>query len=240
MGCACVRRPASGADSEKLEPLLPTGTRMFVVGGPEPADGYDWYEVQTDSQESDIDLYGWVAAVGKDGAPWIKPSAPKCPEVLDGEAIAGTSRLDLLACYGDAPYEVVARALFLVTDVGDDPCPWSPGPGACSIEPSWMGEQAELFVGEFETGPGETGGVLTAPVVIPPEMLAAARAAEDAEDVRVTLSADSPLARDCRFLDKSGDEVAPRARAILECRMRPVVQDLAWDAVDQPSDGLSH
>ena len=230
--------PGVGADSEKLEPLLPARTRMFVVGGPTPADGYDWYEVQTDSQESDIDLYGWVAAAGKDGDPWIRPSAPKCPDTLDGEAIAGTSRLDLLACYGDAPYEVEARALFLVTDVGDDPCPWSPGPGVCSIEPSWMGEQAELFVGEFETGPGETGGVLTAPVVIPPEMLAAARDAEDAEDVRVTLSADSPLARDCRFLDKSGNEVAPRARAILECRMRPVVQALAWDAVDQPSDGL--
>ena len=54
-------RPEVSADSKKLAPLLAAGSRMLVVNGPVPADGYDWYEVRADN-----DLFGWVAA-GKDG-----------------------------------------------------------------------------------------------------------------------------------------------------------------------------
>jgi hypothetical protein len=232
--------PGLGSDSKQLEPLLPAGARMFVVGGPVPADGYDWYEVQTDAWTSDIDLYGWVAAADKEGAPWIKPSAPSCPDARDSVAIAETAPLDRLACFGDAPYEVLARQVFLMDDEDEDePCPWAPGNGACSIEPSWMGVSVELFIGEMDSAPGETGGVLTMSVVIPPEVQAAAPGLEYAEDLRVTLSADSPEARDCRYLDRSGDEVQPRARAVLDCRTRLVVRDLAWDTSRPPEAELS-
>jgi hypothetical protein len=230
--------PGVGSDSRKLEPLLPTGTRMFVVGGPVTADGYDWYEIQTDADAGEIDLYGWVAAADKEGRAWIKPTDPKCPDARDGLAISEAAPLDRLACFGDAQFEIVAREVFTIVDVDDEPCPWSPGHGACSIDPLWLAWPFELFIGEFETGPGEMGGVITMTVAIPPDVLAAAPGLDDAEDVRVTLSSDSPEARDCRFLDRAGDEVRPRARAILECRTRLVVRDLSWDTSRQPDSEL--
>ena len=66
-------RPEVSADSKKLTPLLAAGSRMLVVNGPVPADGYDWYEVRADN-----DLFGWVAA-GKDGEDWIAPAPPTAP-----------------------------------------------------------------------------------------------------------------------------------------------------------------
>ena len=42
-------------------------------------------------------------------AAWIKPKGPACPDVLDGSALAMTSPIDLLVCYGDTPFEVIAQ-----------------------------------------------------------------------------------------------------------------------------------
>ena len=121
--------PGTGSDSKKLTPLLPKGTRMLIVDGPVVADGYDWYEIQTDTFEGAIDLYGWVAAADKDGGAWIKPTAPACPAELDAMAIAMTSPMDLLACYGDAQFDVIVRAVFSPIDTEGESCPWSPGHG---------------------------------------------------------------------------------------------------------------
>ena len=74
-------RPEVSADSKKLTPLLAAGSRMLVVNGPVPADGYDWYEVRADN-----DLFGWVAA-GKDGEDWIAPAAANCTDDLDESAL---------------------------------------------------------------------------------------------------------------------------------------------------------
>lgn len=64
--------PRVAADSEKFEPLLPTGTHLVVIGGPVSASGYTWYQVEP----VEITLVpgrrsGWIAAGDKDGKAWI-------------------------------------------------------------------------------------------------------------------------------------------------------------------------
>ena len=79
---------------------------MLIVDGPVVADGYDWYEVQTDGEL--IDLFGWVAT-GKDGEIWLAPKRPRCPEDADAATVATLNRIDFLACYGDTQVQVRAR-----------------------------------------------------------------------------------------------------------------------------------
>jgi serpin B len=53
-------------------PWLPLGTELLVLGGPEVGSGYAWYMVAPVSFTGlDNSGYGWVAAAGKDGEPWI-------------------------------------------------------------------------------------------------------------------------------------------------------------------------
>ncbi len=61
-----------GDDSEMYEPWLPLGTELLVLGGPEVGSGYAWYRVAPVSFAGlDGPGFGWVAAAGKDGEPWI-------------------------------------------------------------------------------------------------------------------------------------------------------------------------
>ena len=96
-------RPEVSANSKKLSPLLTAGSRMLLVNGPVPADGYDWYEVRADN-----DLFGWVAA-GKDGEDWIAPAAANCTDDLDESALWTVDPIDFFVCYGDTPVSVKVR-----------------------------------------------------------------------------------------------------------------------------------
>ncbi len=65
-------QPWVGDDSEMYRPWLPLGTELTVIEGPVVGSGYTWYRV------ADLFFeglggpgYGWVAAAGKDGEPWI-------------------------------------------------------------------------------------------------------------------------------------------------------------------------
>jgi hypothetical protein len=63
-----------GADSVKYEPVLPRGSYLTLLAGPEPASGYWWYRIQLDEG---VTLRGgvtagWVAASDHDGEPWIE------------------------------------------------------------------------------------------------------------------------------------------------------------------------
>jgi serpin B len=65
-------QPRVAADSVIYRPYLPRGTELRVIGGPEKASGYAWYEVVPVSFVLDgHPVSGWVAAAGKDGEPWI-------------------------------------------------------------------------------------------------------------------------------------------------------------------------
>jgi hypothetical protein len=218
--------PGVGEDSLKLTPLLPAGTRMFVASGPVPADGYDWYEVVLDPEG--WDLYGWVAAAGKDGIAWIKPKAPACPDILDEATLIEVSRLDFLVCYGDSAVEVLASRIE-PGPVDDTPC-LSVGADACTVEPAWM--NAPIWLG-LDVGAGETSGLRS---VAPPDVYARAEAVPAYTPVVLTLAADQPAARECRFLDSAGEDLVPPGQAALACRMQLVVLDLAWDEAGQGVD----
>lgn len=57
-------RAGPGLDKEMLC-TLPDDTKLMVLEGPELADGYTWWKVQTDDG-----LVGWVAG------DWLVPIAP--------------------------------------------------------------------------------------------------------------------------------------------------------------------
>ena len=65
-------QPWVGADSTIYRPWLPLGTELTVMGDPAVGSGYTWYPVEPVSFEGlSGPGYGWVAAAGKDGEPWI-------------------------------------------------------------------------------------------------------------------------------------------------------------------------
>jgi len=136
--------PRVADDSRRLEPLLPPGTRLFVVGGPVVATGYQWYLVRPLS-ESGLPLFGWVASADHDGAAWIGPAHPECPPDPTVSQLGEMERHVALACYGRREFTLDAwfsghradclvpwstmptwlddcnAARMLVADPGDDP-----------------------------------------------------------------------------------------------------------------------
>ena len=109
-------RPEVSAASIRLSPLLQPGTRLFVVGGPHVASGYDWYEVVVPSMErADAGtMVGWVAVGSKTGERWVGPAPSDCP------APAGIT----VARLGDltqAPNEDAGLVCFGRTDGAEPP-----------------------------------------------------------------------------------------------------------------------
>lgn len=211
--------PGTGADSAQLEPLLGSGTRMLIISGPVPANGYDWYEVLVDPEQQT--LYGWVAAAGKDGVAWIEPKAPPCPDTLDESSLVAIDRLDYLVCYGDSKLEMLASRI--EPQPSDDSSCLSVGTDPCTVEPAWM--NAQVWLG-LDVGDGETSGLMA---VAPPDVYSRVGNVPGNTPVVLTLAADQPEARECRFVDSSGVDLVPPGRAALACRMQFVVLDLTWD-----------
>lgn len=104
--------PGVGGDSEILaerlnamvDGLPPQPQLLYVIDGPVPADGYDWYLVEPFLSGYCADVcpeppFGWVAAGSDDGEVWIEPHALDCPEptVEDIMWLSGVARL---ACFG--------------------------------------------------------------------------------------------------------------------------------------------
>ena len=84
--------------SARLTPLLDTGTRVFVLGGPVVGSGYDWYEVVVPSVgDGDGLMVGWVSVASKSDEPWVAPAGPDCPSP------SGICLTDLIALTAD-PY----------------------------------------------------------------------------------------------------------------------------------------
>jgi len=97
--------PTVGDDSEQREPLLPEGMRFYTVDGPVTADGYGWYQVQPYGGEK-MFPFGWIAAGGRDGEPWIEHLRLGCDTVAPSpEGLASGEPLEHLYCSlaGDSP-----------------------------------------------------------------------------------------------------------------------------------------
>ncbi len=119
-------QPRVDADSYKYEPLLPLGTRMYVLDGPVSASGYAWYEVAPLTSRTLPG--GWVAGGGRDGEPWIAVDAFDCPPVpADLRSLAALPRGVGLVCFPRMPITIQARLISCNCDAD--------GPG---YSPSWF------------------------------------------------------------------------------------------------------
>ena len=124
-----VRSKPRVTNSEKLEPLLPAGTKLYVVDGPVAGSGYEWFWV---AQWSSTKLpSGWVAAAGRDGEASLQgTSTYDCPAVPDDfQTLLVLPRGVGVACFPHVPITFDAR-LFEVN--GD------PTPGCGWITPNWL------------------------------------------------------------------------------------------------------
>ena len=130
--------PGVSDDSKKLGPLLQDGVVVFVLDGPVQASGYDWYLVQPNVMRDDEEEYpfGWVAAAGKDGEPWIQTDVVKCPPLpVDLDDLEAVTQLDRasyeIGCYSGRKITLRGRLGRPPVDCGD---PQS------IFEPSWFSQ----------------------------------------------------------------------------------------------------
>jgi hypothetical protein len=117
---------------------LSAGARVFVVEGPEQADGYDWYRVATvedpvtapscTADACPTSTFGWAAGIGEAGDAWLAPAELTCPPAPKLKAFARLDPFERLACYGD-------RELTLKGVVWQPCCGYV---GAFVYEPSWL------------------------------------------------------------------------------------------------------
>jgi len=213
-------RPGTGDDSKMLKPKLPAGTRLLIVDGPVEADGYAWYEVQTDAEI--VDRFGWVAAAG-DGATWIAPTPARCFGEPDADDVALLARIDYLACHGDATVKVQARtgALWDERPSARD-CGWIRRRSGCDVDASWLLLPSATVGLDLEDG--STSDIV---VAVPPDLAdKLARVPRQASGV-LTLSMDSPEAAQCKARDdETGALLIPNAHALTACRLQFVVQEV--------------
>ena len=116
--------PGTGADSEWLEPLLDTGTMLFLIAGPVADSGYDWYRIAPTSfgnggdqnefrYHGDPGPIGWVASADRDGTPWIVGTRVECPDPAGSDtdlaAIERLGPLVALSCYRETSIQIRAR-----------------------------------------------------------------------------------------------------------------------------------
>ena len=216
-------RPGVTTDSKMLTPLLDRGREVFVLDGPVPASGYDWYLVQplpAAFGESDAPL-GWVAAAGRDGEEWLAAASITCPSRPDLAVLASMNPHHALACYGGRKLTLTAR----LGGFDGLSCPDLP-PFIWSVEPSWLSPCA-VYDALAPRGdrPVEDYFLVSLDPAIDREALPEYGAeAEIWTAVEVTGRYDHSAARSCQAT-AGPDELQPptAAAVVLDCRSRFVV-----------------
>ena len=108
-------QPRISDDSYQEEPLLPLGTKLYVLDGPVSASGYAWYEVAPLTSRTLPS--GWVASAGRDGVPWIEAGAFDCPPVpADLRSLAALPPGVGPACFPRIPITVKGRLIWCSCD----------------------------------------------------------------------------------------------------------------------------
>lgn len=121
-------RPGTGADSEIYPARLNAPLLVYIIDGPEEAEGFEWYLVDplVTPCYFGCDLApqpGWVAAAAKDGERWLaaEPARVTCPEpTLEG--VSGAYPQLWLYCFGHDELTLSGG----VVDVVDYPRPGWP------------------------------------------------------------------------------------------------------------------
>ena len=208
-------KPGVSADSQKLTPLLPLGTELFVIAGPKQADGFDWYQVQPLDRRFP---FGWIAA-GRPDEPWVGESEFGCGDrAADAEVLAlnkGEREFSNLVCFGSRKLTFKATMGGMEAQCGVAPC--------CLIDPCWLGSGMQdgwLAFSGNDADHGDLFGFVFDPKVdraaLPPfTFLKRLR-------VRVSGQFDHPVSARCRPIPDVPDPVPP-ALATLACRDQFVV-----------------
>jgi len=187
-----------------FEPLLPAGTPLYVLDGPVPASGYEWYEVAP--LGSRILPQGWVAAAARSGEPWLTGGDFSCPAVpTDFRSLAALPPAVGLACFPRIPITVRARLIGCNCDVDGG---W--------LTPAW-----------FSLGTGGPGMLVEPERSQPPTDVGewfwlsldpAGRHADVlpmGDVVEVTGMFDHPAAASCTFTEMDGEPIpSPRCRLV--------------------------
>jgi hypothetical protein len=211
--------PGVGAESEKLEPLLSSGTRLLVIGGPVEADGYPWYEVAVEDQP-DM-MHGWVAAADA-GTRWIRPTAAECRGEPDADDVAEMAPFDFLVCYHAQEVSIDAKRNEAQGGV-DVECPWV-GDIRCNTDMAW------LLGSVYVTRRGADGTRQTIGLAVPDAVRQSMDQVPDDATMTLTVAMDAPEARSCRVTDPdTGQDLVAPNRIITACRLAFVVRSLTWE-----------
>jgi hypothetical protein len=126
-------REHPGSDAKSIGHLS-SGDRVYVLEGPEQADGYGWYQVATLDQREAWECtedcparMGWVAGTSET-EPWLTPEVLSCPPTPKLKAFTQLDPFERLACYGDQP-------LTLRGAIWQPCCGYI---GATVYEPNWL------------------------------------------------------------------------------------------------------
>ncbi|MBA2382493.1 MAG: hypothetical protein H0V73_10330 [Chloroflexi bacterium] len=129
--------------SERYNPLLPNGTRLFVVDGPALGSGYDWYRVIVPgvTRAGGEPLIGWIAvADSKTGEVWAQNAPLACPPagtpvpVADLVRLAGDVPDGRVSCFGSVPFTATASIQIGCAD---------PSPSATQVA-GWLAAPARM------------------------------------------------------------------------------------------------
>jgi hypothetical protein len=121
--------PVVDDSSQRYEPLLASGTRLFVLRGPVLGSGYDWYEViaPTVTQQGGGPMIGWIAVAARNGETWAVQAGLSCPRADRPVTLADVGRLSSgavadggLSCFGARTITTTA-AFVQVGCAGADP-----------------------------------------------------------------------------------------------------------------------
>lgn len=202
--------PTVAEASQPREPLLPEGTRFYVVDGPVFADGYAWYQVDPYGGDEPLP-FGWVAAGSREGDPWIENHLDDCDSVgVSIRLLHEQPAQESLFCYG----QVMPGDIELT---GDLHCELADVEGFVS-GPEWLESDRYCSLGED----GVEIGVVGKPATSLLEQ-------GSPVDGRYTVVGhfDDPEASECTSdgIDVEGNSPDP-AEVVLNCRMQFVITEV--------------
>jgi hypothetical protein len=220
-------RETAGVSGRPLG-TLPLNGESLVVDGPVSADGYTWYAIQalwpprgtgceapfTTDPYNCPSWYGWVAAHGPDGSPWLAEAELECgawpaPNLTD-RFNYGLPYLGYLACFGGQERRVVGFYPRIPDDAGLG--------GACAGVPDevyWLACNLGYEFLVADPADGYFGMPFT--VSVPPDMEMPARG----QWIELTGHYDDPAAQRCDYEDPDGDR--PAQVTVTLCRGEFVV-----------------
>jgi hypothetical protein len=214
-------KPRVAADSTLKTPLLNKGRAVYVVAGPVHASGFSWYEVAPVQPFGEFDLpFGWVAAAGKDGEPWLAAGGFRCPaKPTDVAGFLDVPPLAGLACFGRHDLAIAGRLarpeLICALDTG-----WT-------IQPEWFQSPCtEFYLFDLDTTDAWVDVVLNPGIDV--SDLEPGSDPADWQDVLVTGHFDVRAAANCRgVVTEPGTVIALSPdEIVLACRATFVVTDI--------------